>query len=86
MKTITKKKSFTKSPEEEEWIPKMSKESSKSFWILSQKALEKEIVLSLETLESLKLFVKAPRTSIIIPARNAVKFTPGKKLKRLVSE
>ena len=29
---------------------------------------------------------KAPKTSIVIPARNAVKFTPGKKLKRLVSE
>lgn len=29
---------------------------------------------------------KAPGASIVIPARNGVKFTPGKKLKRLVSE
>ena len=29
---------------------------------------------------------KAPKASIVIPARNGVKFTPGKKLKRLVSE
>lgn len=29
---------------------------------------------------------KAPRASIVIPARNAVKFTPGRKLKHLVSD
>lgn len=29
---------------------------------------------------------KAPETSIVIPARNAVKFTPGRKLKLLVSK
>ena len=29
---------------------------------------------------------KAPRVSIVIPARNAVKFTPGRKLKHLVSD
>ena len=28
---------------------------------------------------------KAPATSIVIPARNAVKFTPGRKLKNLIS-
>jgi nucleoid DNA-binding protein len=28
---------------------------------------------------------KAPRTPIVIPARNAVKFTPGRKLKNLIS-
>ena len=27
---------------------------------------------------------KAPRASIVIPARNAIKFTPGKKLKHLI--
>ena len=29
---------------------------------------------------------KIPNTSIIIPAQNAVKFTPGKKLKKLMAE
>ena len=80
MKTITKKKSFTKSPEEEEWIPKMSKESSKSFWILSQKASEKEIVLSSETLESLKLFVERKKSAETLKLQELLLLSPQEML------